>query len=126
MNGAKFTPGPWNLTQQATWPFNLNIDEIGLTADRYAYSTEHKTLDDVMDAKGFGGNKQECVEANARQVADFALIAAAPDLVAALIKIMDHFGEGDKSLAKLAEDWKSLALEMGDAARAALAKAGIQ
>lgn len=47
---------PVKLTEQTAWPFDLCLEDADGTEfhseGRYAYSTRHKTLDDVMQAVG--------------------------------------------------------------------------
>lgn len=87
---AKFTLGPWRVEQEPEWPFHIYIissdGEVVGCERRHAYSTSHKSIDDVMQAKGFKGNQEECIAANARQLANETLKAAAPELLAELSK----------------------------------------
>lgn len=92
MSEFKGTPGPLTVRQQNKWPFDIEIvdasGEVVFTEKRFAYSTSHKSLEDVMNAVGISGaNSNLAIEGNARQLADAYLRAAAPDLLDALIAL---------------------------------------
>jgi hypothetical protein len=89
MSEIKHTPGPLFVRQPEKWPFHVEIvneaGEIVASEHRYAYSTSHKTINDVMTARGFRmDDADKAIAANERQLADAYLRAAAPELLEAL------------------------------------------
>lgn len=81
------TPGPWTLKQEDVWPFDLDI--VGshpiVNIRRIAHSSSQQTLADCRAAVGFPYKERDNVSAKiAEQEANARLIAAAPDLLAAL------------------------------------------
>ncbi|MDQ7981912.1 hypothetical protein QYH69_32330 [Paraburkholderia sp. SARCC-3016] len=90
MSEAKHSPGPWHLHEETHWPFKLAIiaangDEVSIES-RSAYGSGQKSIDDVMSARGFRDvdQREDAIAANARQLANAKLRAAAPELLAEL------------------------------------------
>lgn len=86
---AKHTPGPLFVVHVDKYPFDIQIQDahgnVIHQEPRYAHSTQARSIADVMSGVGFRGKeKDEAVAANARQLADICLRAAAPDLLEAL------------------------------------------
>lgn len=93
MAETKFTPGPWIVTHEERWPFGIAVEPNVLQMSRIAYSTKQKTLQDVRDATWFPFDEVENVAGLvAEQEANANLIAAAPDLYAALDAMFDEEG----------------------------------
>ena len=85
MTQEKHTPGPWTVQMQDKWPFGISIEPDIMQMRRVAYSTSHKSLDDVRAAVGFDHNQRDDISAMvAEQEANARLIAAAPDMLEAL------------------------------------------
>lgn len=127
MSETKFTPGPLSVRQPEKWPFNIEIidahGKVIFEERRYAYSTSHKSIEDVMTAQGFRlEDVAPAVNGNERQLADSHLRAAGPELVDALQALHDavnkYFG-GSRSGAV----WPKYFDPEMFAAKAALAKA---
>lgn len=79
------SPAPWTLVQRPTLPFMLVITDAEgkaiVGADRAAFSTRQKVIDDCRDAVGFvGADRKAAVDAIRRQEADFRMMTAAPAL----------------------------------------------
>jgi hypothetical protein len=91
-DGLKATPGPWALSEQPRWPFDIHIDagkENVVTLRRAAYSTAQDTLADVKSGKGFKGDERgQVVAAVEGQLATAHLIASAPELYDALLNTL--------------------------------------
>ena len=85
MTKTAHTPGPWALVQEDKWPWGLRIDPGVAELRRIAHSTAHKSLDDVRSAAGFD-DRQKVAGMVATQEANARLIAAAPDLLEALVE----------------------------------------
>ncbi|HEX8894413.1 MAG TPA: hypothetical protein VF783_13875 [Terriglobales bacterium] len=127
MGETKHTSGPLFVRQPAKWPFRIEIvdaaGEVVHSEARYAYSTKHETIEDVMTAHGFHRDDVDAaVAGNERQLADAHLRAAAPDLLDVLKALHDavdnYFGPSKTGAA-----WpKYFDAEMF-AARAAISKA---
>lgn len=103
MSAPKFTPGPWVVAQRQLPSDTVHADSVDLLRmDGYAINVPRDTLSDYPEA-------------------DIALIAAAPDLYAALADLLAHYVElvecGD------AGNWDANKESQVIAARAALAKA---
>lgn len=77
----KWTQGPWAVTMEQRWPFDIAIAPNVVLMGRIAYSTAQTSLADVRKAVGFKRNqREETVRLVAEQEANAYLIAAAPDL----------------------------------------------
>lgn len=54
---AKHTPGPLFVRQPESFPFDIQIvdakGDVGFCESRYAYSSKQKTVEDVMQGRGF-------------------------------------------------------------------------
>lgn len=119
MSEPKFTAGPLFVRQPAKWPFNIEIVDANGTVvfdeRRYAYSTNHKSIEDVMTAYRFDRDDVDsAVAGNERQLADAYLRAAAPELFDALRLCYDHCRLYHPEVERN---------NVGEAVRAALAKA---
>lgn len=113
---AKHTPGPWYVTHDPLWPWDIHIEPKVLGMHRIAHSTSAKTYEQMMDAVGFDApERPKVVAAIVEQEANARLIAAAPDMLAALKFIADR---EDLTFAEC-----TVAEEIVGRARAALAKA---
>ena len=90
---SKHTPGPLFVVQPEKWPFDIQtIDASGnvvFSERRMAYGSNQKTVADVMHGHGFKDKRDEAVEWNARQLADAYLRAAAPELLEALVALIE-------------------------------------
>lgn len=86
----KHTPGPWAISTEERFPFSMSIWASNsewpvVEMRRIAWSSQQKTLQDMRDAVGFDHPKRkEMAALVAQQEADARLIAAAPELLAAL------------------------------------------
>jgi hypothetical protein len=112
MSEIKHTPGPLFVRQPEKWPFHVEIvneaGEIVASEHRYAYSTSHNTINDVMTARGFRmDDADKAIAANERQLADAYLRAAAPELLEALQEAfhLDELGDAwfDRARAAIAK-----------------------
>lgn len=96
---AKHTPGPLFVSQPEKFPFPVQIvneaGEVVFSEPRHSYSTKHKTVQDVMEARDMRYPKCEpdfvdnCIAANERQLADAYLRAAAPEMLATLKGLLE-------------------------------------
>jgi hypothetical protein len=89
MSNLKHTPGPLFVRQPAKWPFDIEIVDApgNLVSNerRYAYSTSHTSIEDVMTARGFRPEDvTSAIARNEPQLADAHLRAAGPELLAEL------------------------------------------
>jgi hypothetical protein len=85
------SPGPWRVEEPEDWPFEVGVFSaadavvVVLTGP---HSSNQKSIDDWRAGVGFKGkgewSRESAVEAVARVEANARLIAAAPDLLAAL------------------------------------------
>lgn len=120
----KWTSGPLHVVQQENWPWQIEVHDAEgncvSTEQRTAYSSRHKTLNDVMTGYDMP-DVQEAVFLNERQVADMQLRAAAPELYEALEEVLscDVYADAE-GLLKIEY---SLDSDVSQKARNALAKA---
>lgn len=106
---AKFTPGPWHVSASGPTVYALHGEPL---RNRFTALVQAGRRDDAGCAE---------LRANAR------LMAAAPTLAKALTKLMQHFPtDGDMHEAGWTMDEINAACDAHDAARAALAKAGLE
>lgn len=110
------TAGPWTLRQDEKWPFDLVI--VGPAGNcvaagcRVATSTSQNTLAECLEAKGFEYTDKAAIRADLeKQVDNFRVMAAAPDLLAMLAEVL-----ADTEAWRIGKDTR-------DRARAAIAKA---
>lgn len=90
----KWTPGPWAVTMEQKWPFDIAITPNILLMGRIAYSTAQNSLEDVRKAVGFKHDQRdETIRLVAEQEANAHLIAAAPDLYVAAQAVLDGLHE---------------------------------
>ena len=84
--------GPWTLEEDTDWPFGFSVrsgKDLVISSDRIAYSTAQQNLADIYDATGFKQDERgEVIKAVRDQKADMELIAAAPELLDALINML--------------------------------------
>lgn len=109
MTQAKHTPGPWELEQQPTWPWDLCVswgDEVVITARRWAHSTSQKTVADVLAGKHMGKDREKAAAMNQRQLANLRLISAAPELLEALRGLLPQTFTGNPTQAELTAHWE--------------------
>jgi hypothetical protein len=132
----KHTPGPWEFIQVEVWPFGVRVvagSNVILHQDAFAHSTAQKSRADCEDGIGFEpediGTVQDAIR---EQDANARLIAAAPDLLAALEALSSnpylHLGDLVYAVReKEREGWDGPAVtawsEAVMAAKAAIAKA---
>ncbi len=90
MQKGNHTPGPLFVRQPESAPYAIQIiDQAGnvvFQEHRAIFSTRQTSVADVMNAVGMGdpknpGYQQHCIDTNQRQLADFYLRAAAPELL---------------------------------------------
>jgi hypothetical protein len=87
------TPGPWQLKWDEERPWSLYIESAGgsvlLAQDRMCFSSRQESLDALMDGHFMGtvSEMREAARVNALQVANLRLMAAAPDMLAALREV---------------------------------------
>jgi hypothetical protein len=90
------TPGPWLVIEDTEWPFNPRVESQGgsviVSERRMAFSSSAKTLAAIMDGHHMGKDRAEAVRLNALQMANLRLIAAAPELLEALIALASEEG----------------------------------
>ena len=91
---SKHTTGPLTVTREKKWPFSIITrdasGDVLLTEHAMAYSTKMETIDDFNSALGFKPEERaDVIAANERQWADAVLRAAAPELLAALLMVLD-------------------------------------
>ena len=118
----KHTEGPWAVEFEDKWPWSIVITPNILTMPRIAYGTANKGLDDVRNATAFNyGEREKIAKMVAEQEANALLIAAAPDLLEALVEVLDCLGfmaGGDHEL-----EGHGISSERGAEIRLAIAKA---
>lgn len=51
----------WYYEQEAKFPWRITIQPVGLKVDRYAYSSEAKSVEEVMRGEGFDWNVRDDV-----------------------------------------------------------------
>lgn len=75
---SKHSQLPWTLEEKNYWPFDITIKGPEIPCRRWAYSTSHKTIEDVMECRGFAEkDRDDAIKANALQMADLRFIVAA-------------------------------------------------
>lgn len=108
MSNSKHTPGPWKVWDHAPYSVWLG-DKSQVAACRW-------TTDD-------GKPEPECVQSDAEAQANARLIASAPDLLAALKRLIDNPGPRKADDEFVAHKKLGAHIEAVSAARAAIAKA---
>lgn len=129
----RFTPGPWKLALVGKWPFGVWVSSIDgkvvLEQHAVAHSTRQKTREDCENGVGYDWHpkhpqatpRQAAIDAIVEQDANARLIAAAPELLAALQEFMSMWGSKDThSLSKRAQARRAA---MWEKANTAVAKA---
>lgn len=96
------TLGPLTVRVNPKWPFNIETldvqGEVVFVRTMPANSTSHRTVEDVLSAKGM---EPDCAESNQRALADEILRAAAPDLAAAVAGLLATAREQHEALQSL-------------------------
>jgi hypothetical protein len=124
----KHTPGPLDVRMSEVWPFNIEtFDASGekvWSEPLVAHSSAQNTPDDARLAVGFKPHEVEGVRRLiARQLADAALRAAAPDLLEALRPFAEACGHLHPSQPDDGETLDGFKVRDFRAAAAAIAKA---
>ena len=109
----KHTPGPLSVSFGTKWPFEiLIINESGTAVYQESlpcHSSKDKNFEEALNCLNFkASEREEYTAINHRAVADAYLIAAAPDLLAALQDVdalwMHHsIAHGDGKISPLHE-----------------------
>lgn len=96
------TPGPLTVRVNPKWPFDIETldaqGDVVFSRPMPAYSSSHRTVEDVLSAKGM---EPHCVEGNRRALADEILRAAAPDLAASMQGLLATAREQHDALQSL-------------------------
>lgn len=112
---AKHTLGPLRVEVANEWPFYIctynNDGELIFRRDMPAYSTKQRTAKQALNGVFMSEDAEEAAKLNARALADEVLRAAAPDLLAAAIRVVN------------ADDAQELTTQDIELLRSAIAKA---
>ena len=102
---SKATRAPWKLTLVERWPFGVLIEgsdgSCVLKQEAWSSPTAQKTIQDNLDCVGFNADRiEEARKGLLTQHANARLIAASPDMLAALKLAETHIAQELKDLGE--------------------------